>query len=43
MEQSSSWEANSHSTSHIPDILWNLKVHYHVLQSAKYKAVCNTM
>jgi hypothetical protein len=29
MEQSPSWEANSHSPSQeIPHILWNLKVHY---------------
>jgi hypothetical protein len=29
MEQSTSWEANSHSASQeIPRLLWNTKVHY---------------
>jgi len=31
MEQSPSWEANSHSVSQVfPHLLWSLKVHYHV-------------
>jgi hypothetical protein len=31
MEQSTSWEANSHTTSQeIFCLSWNLKVHYHV-------------
>jgi len=31
MEQSTSWEANSHSASQeIPHLLWNLKVHCYV-------------
>jgi len=30
MEQSPSWEANSHLGSQIPPLLWDPKVHYHV-------------
>jgi hypothetical protein len=30
MEQSPSWEANSHSASQIPSLLWDAKFHYRV-------------
>jgi hypothetical protein len=36
MEQSHSWEANSHSASQEIFLLWTLEVHYHVHKSTLF-------
>jgi len=44
MEQSPSWEANSHSSSQeIPHLLWDMKVHYRVCKSPPLARILSQM